>query len=80
VFPLSDDTPRRVTPVVTVSIIALCVLIFLWQVSLGTKGGEIAVYQYGMIPARLFGVATLRAHFVAVPAWTTLLTSNASPH
>jgi membrane associated rhomboid family serine protease len=75
VFPLSDDTSRRVTPVVTVSIIALCVLIFLWQVSLGTKGGEIAVYQYGMIPARLFGVAMLRAHFVVVPAWTTLLTS-----
>ena len=56
-FPLSDDSPRRVTPIVTWFIIGACVLVFLWQSSLGAKAGEITLYQYGMIPARLFGLA-----------------------
>ena len=52
-FPLSDDSPRgTATPIVTWSIIGACVLVFLWQSSLGAKAGEIALYQYGMIPAR----------------------------
>jgi membrane associated rhomboid family serine protease len=74
-FPLSDDSPRRITPIVTWSIIAACFLVFLWQNSLGPKSGEVAIYQYGMIPARLFGVAELRSHYVAIPAWATVLTS-----
>ena len=70
-FPIADDNPRLETPVVTWSIIAVCVLVFFWQLSLGTTGGEIAVYEYGMIPARLFGAAQLQPELVAVPAWAT---------
>jgi membrane associated rhomboid family serine protease len=36
------------------SIVAACAFVFLWQNSLGTKAGEVAICQYGMIPARLF--------------------------
>jgi membrane associated rhomboid family serine protease len=36
------------------SIVAACAFVFLWQNSLGTKAGEVAIFQYGMIPARLF--------------------------
>jgi rhomboid family protein len=75
VFPLSDDSPPRVTPIVTWLIIGACFLVFLWQSSLGAKAGEIALYQYGMIPARIFGVAKLRSHLVAIPASATVLTS-----
>ena len=64
-FPLSDDSPRRVTPIVTWSAIGTCFLIFLWQSSLGAKAGEIA----------LFGVAKLPSHLVAIPASATVLTS-----
>jgi membrane associated rhomboid family serine protease len=60
---------------VTWFIIGACFLIFLWQSCLGAKAGEIALYQYGMIPARLFGVAKLRSHLVAIPASATVLTS-----
>jgi membrane associated rhomboid family serine protease len=74
-FPIADDNPRLETPVVTWSIIAVCVLVFFWQLSLGTTGGEIAVYEYGMIPARLFGAAQLQPELVAVPAWATVFTS-----
>ena len=74
-FPLSDDSPPRVTPIVTWFIIGACFLVFLWQSSLGAKAGEIALYQYGMIPARLFGMAKLRSHLVPIPASATVLTS-----
>ena len=53
----------------------MCVLVFFWQLSLGTNGGEIAVYEYGMIPARLFGAAQLQPELAAVPAWSTVFTS-----
>jgi membrane associated rhomboid family serine protease len=74
-FPIADDNPRTSTPMVTWSIIAICVLVFFWQLSLGTNGGEIAVFQFGMIPARLFGTATLDPALVEVPAWATVITS-----
>jgi len=74
-FPIADDNPRIGTPMVTWSIIAVCVLVFFWQLSLGTNGGEIAVYQFGMIPARLFGSATLDPELAEVPAWATVFTS-----
>jgi membrane associated rhomboid family serine protease len=60
---------------VTWLIIGACFLVFLWQSSLGAKAGEIALYQYGMIPARLFGMAKLRSHLVPIPASATVLTS-----
>jgi len=71
-FPISDDNPRLKTPVVTWSLIGACVLVFLWQLSLG-DGQEQAILQLGMIPARLFGQAKL-SH-ATVPAWATLFTS-----
>ncbi len=74
-FPIADDNPRIDTPYVTWTIIGICVLVFFWQLSLGATGGEIAVYQFGMIPARLFGGAELDPELVAVPAWTTVFTS-----
>jgi len=74
-FPIADDNPRIDTPYVTWTIIGICVLVFFWQLSLGANGGEIAVYQFGMIPARLFGGAELDPELVAVPAWTTVFTS-----
>jgi membrane associated rhomboid family serine protease len=74
-FPIADDNPRIETPMVTWSIIAVCVLVFFWQLSLGTNGGEIAIYEFGMIPARLFGAAELDPELVVVPAWSTVFTS-----
>ena len=74
-FPISDDNPRIRTPIVTWSIIGICVLAFLWQVSLGEEQGQIAVFQFGMVPARIFGEVELRSELVVIPAWTTVLTS-----
>jgi len=72
-FPISDDNPRLNTPVVTWALIGACVLVFLWQFLLGQEQGQIAVFQFGMIPARLFGEVELSR--AAVPAWSTVFTS-----
>jgi len=74
-FPISDDNPRRSTPVVNYCLIGICVLVFLWQFSLGPEGGQQAVMSLGMIPARLFGYGELPADMIVVPAWATIFTS-----
>ena len=75
-FPISDDNPRRhLTPLVNYSMIAACVLVFLWQVTLDQRGEELALYRLGMIPARLLEGKELQPQFVVVPAWATIFTS-----
>jgi membrane associated rhomboid family serine protease len=54
-IPLRDDNPVRGTPVVTIGIIAACVLVFGWQLTLSPYAAEAAVYQYGLLPGALFG-------------------------
>jgi len=76
VFPISDDNPRRhLAPYVTWTFIGICVAVFVWQVSLGPRAGEAAIYSYGMIPARVFGYAELPPELLAVPGWATVFTS-----
>jgi len=75
VIPLHDDNPTRIRPVVTVGLIAACVVVFLWQVSLGEAGYRRAVYALGFVPAVLFGEAALPPGLAVVPPVMTLLTS-----
>ena len=74
-IPLHDDNPTEITPVITYVVIGLCILAFLWQLSLGQTGGERAVFSLGLIPAVLFHQAALPDEMVIVPPATTLLTS-----
>lgn len=74
-LPLNDDTPTDSTPVVTVTFIVACSLVFLYQTSLLPNHGEIFVYQYGAIPAVLFGHAALPPEAMAIPVFSTVLTS-----
>ncbi|MFW5969314.1 MAG: rhomboid family intramembrane serine protease [Halofilum sp. (in: g-proteobacteria)] len=74
-IPLKDDNPTRITPVVSIMILAACVGVFLWQFSLGPEAGQRAVYSFGMIPAVLTGEAALPADMAVVPPVGTVLTS-----
>jgi len=74
-IPLKDDNPTEIKPIVTIGLIMTCVLVFLYQVSLPGKLGEIFVYQYGAIPAVVFGYADLPAEMVAVSPYGSLVTS-----
>jgi membrane associated rhomboid family serine protease len=73
-IPLHDDNPTDITPYVTFVFIGLCILVFLWQLSLGDNA-ERAIYSLGMIPATVFGDKSLPPELVMVPAWMTLFTS-----
>jgi membrane associated rhomboid family serine protease len=72
-IPLRDDNPIRARPVVTVALIVLCTLVFLWQLSLSTNGQQQAAYLFGVIPAVLFGNAQLEGQWI--PAGATIITS-----
>jgi len=74
-IPLHDDNPTERPPVVTIAFIATCILVFFYQASLPPQPGEALVFQYGAIPALIFGRADLPEGFVSIPPYATLLTS-----
>jgi membrane associated rhomboid family serine protease len=74
-IPLKDDNPSRLVPYVTYAIIILCVVVFLWQFSLGPVRGQTAVYALGVIPAVLLGSTQLPADVALVPPWLSVVTS-----
>ncbi len=74
-IPLHDDNPTRIRPVVTVTLLVICVLAFLWQLSLGREGGRMAVFSLGLIPAVLFDHANLPMELAWVPPPATVFTS-----
>ena len=71
-LPLYDDNPIRRPPLVTYFLIGLCVGAFLWQLGQPQK---IVAYQFGMVPAVLFGYRALAPALAVVPPWATIFTS-----
>jgi membrane associated rhomboid family serine protease len=71
-IPLHDDNPTEIRPYVTWALIAICVLVFLWQQTPGNGG---VVLSLGFIPAVLLGKAELSPELVMVPAALTPVTS-----
>ena len=63
-FPLKDDIPSRTFPFITVLLIALNVLAFLYQISLGVgspaaaRAAQELIQEFGLIPCRLTGACT----------------------
>jgi len=74
-IPLRDDNPTSITPVVTVSLLAACVLVFLWEVSTGPSGQQRISLSLGLIPAVLFGEARLAPELAVVGPAATVFTS-----
>ena len=75
-IPLRDDNPTTIKPLVTISFIVLCALVFLWQLSLGANGFRAAVMSLGVIPATLLGDKNLPPELSLVPPTMTVLTSQ----
>jgi len=74
-IPISDDNPTRIVPFFTWAILAACIGVFIWQVSLGQNAEERLVYTYGFVPALLLGHAKLNAILQAPAPVLTLFTS-----
>lgn len=74
-IPIHDDNPTSIRPVVTVGLIAINALVFLWQLTLTPGQQETAIYAFGMIPAVLLNDIAMPAEIGAAPAALTVLTS-----
>ena len=73
-IPISDDNPVRLTPVVTWTIMALCVAAFGWELSLGSQMAP-AIAVLGFSPASLSGAVAAPRGYLAVPGWATIFVS-----
>ena len=62
-IPLRDIIPSRTTPVVTISLIAVNVLVFLFELSLGRNVDAFTLY-YGLVPAAFSWVAVFTSMFL----------------
>lgn len=74
-IPLHDDNPTEITPFLTISFIAACVLVFLFQTTLSEEQEFLFVYQYGAIPGVLFGHKALPPEMASLPVVASLVTS-----
>ncbi len=74
-FPIHDENPISVKPIVTWALLGLCVLVFFWQLS-GSGGTLIdKVYALGVTPAVLFNLFELHPSIDWLPAEATVFTS-----
>lgn len=73
-IPLHDDNPTAITPALTIGLIVACVLVFLWQLSLG-PAAERAIYALGVVPAVLFDARDLPPDVALVSPAFTIVTS-----
>lgn len=75
-FPLKDDNPTSITPIVTLALIAANVLIFVYQFFLlEPPSTELFFYQFGAIPAVVVGQQSLPAGIATVPPILSVFTS-----
>jgi membrane associated rhomboid family serine protease len=74
-FPIHDDNPTERTPVVTVALIAACILVYFWQASLDAREANLAIYSFGFIPAVFFDQAQLSPELAVIPSGATVVSS-----
>tara|TARA_B100000315_G_scaffold258730_1_gene311899 strand:+ start:1651 stop:2367 length:717 start_codon:yes stop_codon:yes gene_type:complete len=74
-IPLRDDNPTTIKPLVTISIIITCISVFFYQLSLLGSEERIFVYQFGVIPAVIFGEDAISSRHVIIPAPLSLISS-----
>jgi membrane associated rhomboid family serine protease len=76
-LPLHDKNPLRIIPfqLVTVSVILLCVVVFIYQQLLPVEQEQALILSFGMLPAVLFENRELATELAVLPATLTLLSS-----
>jgi membrane associated rhomboid family serine protease len=62
-IPLRDIVPSRTTPIVTISLIVINVLVFLYELTLGRAVNDFTLY-FGLVPAAFSWVAVLTSMFL----------------
>jgi membrane associated rhomboid family serine protease len=62
-IPLRDVIPSRTTPVITITLIALNVIVFIYELSLGRRVEAFTLY-YGLVPAAFSWVTVFTSMFL----------------
>lgn len=73
-IPIKDNIPSRTFPFVTLSLIAVNVMVFVYQLTLGMDGGERFIYSTAAIPVEIMSLEDIGPVSV-VPLPFTLLTA-----
>ena len=74
-IPLKDDNPTSGKPVITYSIIGICIFVFIIELaSESFRTGEF-FYSYGLIPSVLMGKVQLPEDIYRIPAFLTIFSS-----
>jgi membrane associated rhomboid family serine protease len=74
-IPLHDDNSTNTPPIINITLIVVCSVVFLWQIYLDEKVQVAVVLSLGVIPATLIGGMTLPPELYWVPPEITLFTS-----
>jgi len=74
-IPLRDDNPSQLKPVVNITLIVICSVVFLWEFLQGPQGSARIGYSLGLVPSVLFGHDLLPPELSIVPPAATLITS-----
>jgi membrane associated rhomboid family serine protease len=74
-IPIRDENPTRHTPYVTLALIGLNVLVYAYQFTLAQQAGIIFDYEYGAVPALVFGSAQAPPSINPLPWPLTLVTA-----
>jgi membrane associated rhomboid family serine protease len=75
-FPISDSAPRAANPFVTLTLILINTLIFLWMWSLAPRALELVTFEYALVPLRYSDPIDARAAGLDPDDWWPLLTNT----
>ncbi len=75
ILPLHDDNPTRTRPVVTVTLIIACSVVFFGQLLAGPQAAQRIIFSFGVIPAVLLGDRQLAPELEVVPPALSVITS-----
>ena len=74
-IPLHDNNPTETFPFLTIGIIVVSVLVFIWQISLHESAQQSVAYSLGTVPALLFDGPQINISNLLAPSSLTLFTS-----
>jgi rhomboid family protein len=71
-IPISDDNPVEHAPFMTWGLIALCIGVYVWEVSLGERSMDAALNVLGFTPATLNHTIPAPSMVLGIPAFATI--------
>lgn len=70
-FPFKDDNPTQTTPFITIAIITVNILAYLWEI-LSPAGEKYIIYNYGAIPSGLLSFEKTQALHPMVTVFSSM--------